>query len=61
MFSPLDAEAIPAFPLCKSWPTDKLIWHYNSIGAFSVPSAYHLIMEDTRTAACESTTDDSKP
>jgi len=28
--------------LCKSWPDDKLIWHYNFHGKFSVKSACHL-------------------
>jgi len=37
-----DAETILSILLCKSWPDDKLIWHYNSNGKFLVKSAYHL-------------------
>ncbi|KAJ8451527.1 hypothetical protein Cgig2_018161 [Carnegiea gigantea] len=29
-------------PLCTSWPSDKLIWHFVANGLFSVRSAYHL-------------------
>ena len=42
IFLPCDAETILSIPLCRSWPDDKLIWHYNSNGKFSVKSAYHL-------------------
>ncbi|KAJ8421864.1 hypothetical protein Cgig2_009349 [Carnegiea gigantea] len=43
-FLPVDAEVILTVPLCASWSHDKLIWRYSPDGAFSVQSAYHMIM-----------------
>ncbi|KAJ8438975.1 hypothetical protein Cgig2_018886 [Carnegiea gigantea] len=51
-FSPVDAEVILTMPLCASWPHDKLIWRYSLDGAFSVRSAYHMIVK-SRTLGSE--------
>ena len=39
---PIDADIILQIPLCTSWPSDRLIWHYSTSGLFFVWSAYHL-------------------
>ncbi|KAJ8449836.1 hypothetical protein Cgig2_001492 [Carnegiea gigantea] len=44
LFVPCDAEVILGIPLCASWPNDKLVWHYSADGAFSVRSAYCMIV-----------------
>lgn len=46
VFLPCDAELIPSLALCESWPLDKLIWHYNPHGLFTVQSAYHMLVGD---------------
>jgi len=51
-FLPVDAEVILTVPLCASWPHDKLIWYCNPDGAFSVRSAYHMIVK-SRTLVSE--------
>ncbi|KAJ8437290.1 hypothetical protein Cgig2_006394 [Carnegiea gigantea] len=48
LFLSCDVDAILDIPLCSSWPTNKLIWHYNLSGLFSVKSAYHMIMNGKR-------------
>lgn len=45
LFLPCDAKITMSIPLCGSWPPDKLIWHYNANGSFSVKSAYNFIMD----------------
>ena len=35
-------------PLSTSLPPDKLVWACTAKGKFTVRSAYHLIMEDSR-------------
>lgn len=40
---PIDADLVLRIPLCTSWPSDKLIWHYSANGMFSVRCAYHLV------------------
>ncbi|KAJ8427023.1 LOW QUALITY PROTEIN: hypothetical protein Cgig2_001046 [Carnegiea gigantea] len=47
IFLPYDAECILSIPLHGSWPDDKLIWHYNNHGFFSVRSTYHMLIEDS--------------
>ena len=39
---PIDADMVIQIPLCTSWPSDKLIWHFAANGLFSVRSAYHF-------------------
>ncbi|KAJ8440477.1 hypothetical protein Cgig2_013636 [Carnegiea gigantea] len=39
---PIDADLVLQIPLCSSWSSDKLIWHFAANGLFSVRSAYHL-------------------
>ncbi|KAJ8444225.1 LOW QUALITY PROTEIN: hypothetical protein Cgig2_028106 [Carnegiea gigantea] len=39
---PIDAKMVLQLPLCTSWPSDKLIWHFAANCLFSVRSAYHL-------------------
>ncbi|KAJ8452986.1 hypothetical protein Cgig2_014749 [Carnegiea gigantea] len=46
IFLPCDTELILDIPLCMSWPMDKLIWHYNARGLFTVRSAYHMIVSE---------------
>jgi len=48
IFLPCDSEVILSIPLCMSWPRDKVVWHYTTNGAFSVRSAYHLLLEETK-------------
>lgn len=45
IFLPVDAEVIKAIPLCNSWPSDRLMWHFSKDGRFSVKSTYQLICE----------------
>ncbi|KAJ8422741.1 hypothetical protein Cgig2_015549 [Carnegiea gigantea] len=35
IFLPCDADLILNIPLCLSWPSDKLVWHYNSQELFT--------------------------
>ncbi|KAL0375703.1 UNVERIFIED_CONTAM: hypothetical protein Scaly_0687900 [Sesamum calycinum] len=44
-FPPLDAEIILAIPLRRSNNEDRLFWHLNSRGNFTVRSAHHLALE----------------
>ena len=37
-----DADTILGIPLCRSWPRNKLIWHYTSDNYFTVKFAYQL-------------------
>ena len=48
LFLPMDADQILRLPLCRSWPMDKIIWHFTPSGTFSVKSAYHLIRASKR-------------
>ena len=48
IFLPCDAKIFLSIPLCDSWPSEKLIWHYNSHGVFTVQSAYHMLMSHAR-------------
>ncbi|KAJ8433730.1 hypothetical protein Cgig2_019798 [Carnegiea gigantea] len=41
---PCDVEAMLDIPLCDSWPSNKLVWHFTTLGDFTVRSAYHLIL-----------------
>jgi len=47
IFLPYDADCILSIPLCGSWPEDKLIWHYDTQGIFSVKSTYHMPIDDS--------------
>ncbi|KAJ8429173.1 LOW QUALITY PROTEIN: hypothetical protein Cgig2_010123 [Carnegiea gigantea] len=46
IFLPYDAELILNIPLCDSWPSDKLIWHYHPHGTFTIHSLYHMLIAD---------------
>ncbi|KAJ8434562.1 LOW QUALITY PROTEIN: hypothetical protein Cgig2_014393 [Carnegiea gigantea] len=41
-----DAELIIKTPLCESWPSNKLIWHYSTNGIFTVCLAYYMLIDD---------------
>ncbi|KAJ8445113.1 hypothetical protein Cgig2_029485 [Carnegiea gigantea] len=41
---PCDVEAILDVPLCDSWPSDKLVWHFTASGDFMIQLTYHLIL-----------------
>lgn len=59
LFLPVDVDEILNIPLCDSKPVDKIIWHYNLHGLFTVRSAYHVIVSD-RFCASGSSPEDSK-
>jgi len=48
LFLPMDADLILRLPLCRSWPMDKITWHFSPAGIFTVKSAYHLIRASRR-------------
>ncbi|GAU48804.1 hypothetical protein TSUD_406370 [Trifolium subterraneum] len=45
IFSPFEAQQILNIPLSWRLPNDKLIWHWEKDGNFSVRSAHHMIKE----------------
>ena len=48
IFWPHEADMVLGIPLSTSLPPDKLVWACTAKGKFTVRSAYHLIMEDSR-------------
>ncbi|KAL5861015.1 hypothetical protein ACOSQ4_002311 [Xanthoceras sorbifolium] len=50
-FSCIDAEAILALPYPSAIVPDRLIWHYNKDGLFTVKSGY-LLAEVSSSACC---------
>jgi hypothetical protein len=50
IFLPYDAEAILKIPLSDRSPPDRLIWHANRDGKFTVRSGYHLLLRESRTS-----------
>jgi len=51
IFPNCNAELILSIPLCSSWPSNKLIWHYHSQGYFTVCSAYHMLAFEYQASA----------
>ena len=42
-FLTCDVDYILQIPLCDPWPNNKVIWHFDSKGEFTVKSAYHVV------------------
>lgn len=40
----VDVDEVKRIPMCDSTENDKLVWHYNPRGEYSVRSGYHLAM-----------------
>ncbi|KAJ8434316.1 LOW QUALITY PROTEIN: hypothetical protein Cgig2_009941 [Carnegiea gigantea] len=51
---------IKTMPLCTSWPSDRLMWHYSHDGFFSVKTAYHFIQNQKSADLPTSSRDDQK-
>ncbi|KAL2453551.1 CCHC-type domain-containing protein [Abeliophyllum distichum] len=53
-FWPIDSEAILAIPLGLGCSTDRMIWHYEMHGKYTVKSGYRWLMK-SKTSQAEST------
>lgn len=54
IFNRFEAQQIVNIPLSLRLPEDKLIWHWERDGEYSVRSAYHVIFEEKIRDAAES-------
>ncbi|KAJ8431053.1 hypothetical protein Cgig2_005402 [Carnegiea gigantea] len=56
IFKPCDVDDILDIPLCRSWPSDKITWHFTTTGEFNVRSACHMARalktKDNPTTSC---------
>lgn len=61
VFNPFEAQQIVNIPVSRRLPVDRLVWHFEKNGLYSVKSAYHLLKNDNSRNIAESSNSSNLP